>query len=217
MKQPSPAAIGSQQNITAKKRIAVLVSGGGSNLQAILEHFSSLGDSANGEVVLVLSNKAEVYGLARAERVGIPNAVIDCRASHQILQNLAEHNVDVIVLAGYLRLIPAEVVEAYRGRIINIHPGPIPDFGGAGMYGLRVHEAVIKAGRQFTEITIHFVDEIYDRGAIIATFPIPVLEGDDAESLANRVLGAEHVVYPRVIDALCGVLRLPISSQVAHK
>lgn len=211
MKQSLAATNSPQHTLAAKKRIAVLVSGGGSNLQSILDHFSTLGDSANGEVVLVLSNKAEAYGLTRADRAGISNAVIDCRSSHQILQNLAEHNVDVIVLAGYLRLIPADIVEAYRGRILNIHPGPVPDFGGAGMYGLRVHEAVIKAGRQFTEITIHFVDEIYDRGAVIATFPIPVLEGDNADSLANRVLGAEHVVYPRVIDAMCGVFRMPFN------
>jgi folate-dependent phosphoribosylglycinamide formyltransferase PurN len=117
---------------------------------------------------------------------------------------LARHDVELIVLAGYLRRIPDVVVHRYAGRIVNVHPALLPAFGGAGMYGMRVHEAVLAAGVTVTGVTVHFVDEEYDRGTIIAQWPVPVLHGDDGRTLAARVLRVEHLLYPRVVDAVAG-------------
>jgi folate-dependent phosphoribosylglycinamide formyltransferase PurN len=110
--------------------------------------------------------------------------------------------VDLIALAGYLRFIPVDVTRRWRGRIVNVHPSLLPSFGGAGMYGIRVHQAVIAAGVRVTGVTVHFVDEEYDRGPIIAQWPVPVLPHDDAETLARRVLAVEHRLYPAALDAL---------------
>jgi phosphoribosylglycinamide formyltransferase/phosphoribosylglycinamide formyltransferase-1 len=109
-----------------------------------------------------------------------------------------------VVLAGYLRRIPDEVVRRYADRMINVHPALLPSFGGAGMYGMRVHEAVLASGATVTGVTAHFVDEEYDRGPIIAQWPVPVLNGDDSATLAARVLRVEHLLYPRVVDAVAG-------------
>ena len=117
---------------------------------------------------------------------------------------LAVHDVGLVALAGYLRYVPATVVTRYAGRIVNVHPSLLPAFGGPGMYGGRVHDAVLTAGVTVTGATVHFVDEVYDRGRIIAQWPVPVLAGDDRASLAARVLRLEHLLYPRVVDALAG-------------
>jgi folate-dependent phosphoribosylglycinamide formyltransferase PurN len=114
-----------------------------------------------------------------------------------------------VVLAGWLRLVPEPVVRAYRGRMVNIHPALLPSFGGEGMYGRRVHEAVLRSGARVTGPTVHFVDEAYDEGAIIAQWPVPVREGDDPERLADRVLEREHRILPEVVAALArGEVRL---------
>jgi len=115
---------------------------------------------------------------------------------------LAAHRIELVVLAGYLRLVPADVVAHYRGRILNIHPALLPDFGGPGMYGHHVHEAVLASGVRLTGPTVHFVDERFDNGPIIAHLPIRVLPTDTAESLASRVLEIEHELYPRIIEAV---------------
>jgi folate-dependent phosphoribosylglycinamide formyltransferase PurN len=117
---------------------------------------------------------------------------------------LARHAVDVVALAGYMRLIPDVVTRAYRGRMLNVHPALLPDFGGTGMYGARVHRAVLGARAPFSGPSVHFVDEVYDHGPVIAQWPVPVLDGDDEQTLAARVLRAEHLLYPRVVDALAG-------------
>lgn len=118
-----------------------------------------------------------------------------------LLETLEEWGCGLAVLAGWLKLIPADVVRAWRGRMINIHPALLPSFGGPGMYGRRVHEAVIASGARVSGPTVHFVDEIFDHGAIIAQWPVPVLETDDAETLAARVLRVEHSVLPAVVEA----------------
>jgi formyltetrahydrofolate-dependent phosphoribosylglycinamide formyltransferase len=188
-----------------RSRIAVLASGGGSNLQAILEHFDRLGEARGGDVVLVASDRSDAGALNRAMLRKISLAVLATTTRPEgaaLDQVLDEHEIDLIVLAGYLRLIPAPIVAHYRGRIVNVHPALLPAFGGPGMYGQRVHHAVIESGVRVTGVTAHFVDEQYDRGRIIAQWPAPVFPGDDAGTLASRVLRVEHILYPRVVNAV---------------
>jgi formyltetrahydrofolate-dependent phosphoribosylglycinamide formyltransferase len=188
---------------TPPVRLAILASGGGSNLQAILDHLDAQGDARAARVVLVASNKSDAGALARARERNIPVAVIAAPGDGPALVRLLEsHDVECIALAGYLKLVPNEVTRRWRGRIVNIHPALLPKFGGAGMYGRRVHDAVIAAGDAESGATVHHVDDQYDRGAIIDQERVPVVPGDTAESLAARVLAAEHRLYPRVIDAL---------------
>jgi formyltetrahydrofolate-dependent phosphoribosylglycinamide formyltransferase len=188
-----------------KSRIAVLASGGGSNLQAIIDHLDQLGPRRGGDVVLVASNRSDAGALERAARREIPVAVLasakEPEGAH-LDGLLVEHQVDLMVLAGYLKLVPRDVVAKYHARIVNVHPALLPAFGGPGMYGQRVHHAVIESGARVTGVTAHFVDEQYDRGRIIAQWPVPVFGSDDAGTLAARVLRVEHLLYPRVVDAV---------------
>jgi len=186
-------------------RIAVLASGNGTNLQAILDHFDQLGDGRPGQVVLVASDRAGSGALGRALVRGIPAAVIHTSAASggdELSDLLSTYEVDLVVLAGYLRLVPTHVVHEFAGRIINIHPSLLPSFGGSGMYGARVHQAVLDSGATITGVTIHFVTDAYDRGAIIAQWPVPVLRDDDVRTLSARVLRIEHLVFPRVVAAV---------------
>lgn len=183
-----------------KSRIAVLASGGGSNLQAILDYLDALGERRAGDVVLVASNRADAGALERAARREIPTAVLARPSSLDDL--LSDNGVDLVVLAGYVRLVPPEIVARYEGRIVNIHPALLPAFGGPGMYGQRVHRAVIESGARVSGATVHFVNEIYDRGRIIAQWPVPVFATDDAGTLAARVLRVEHLLYPRVVHGV---------------
>jgi formyltetrahydrofolate-dependent phosphoribosylglycinamide formyltransferase len=187
------------------KRLAVLASGGGTNLQAILDHFTTNREKPAGKVVLVASDRPNAGALERARAHQVPTAIVEGRTSEpaQALDDiLAEHRVDVIALAGYLRLVPEPTVDRYRGRIVNIHPALLPGFGGAGMYGARVHRAVLESGAMVSGATVHFVDQAYDRGPVIAQWPVPVLGEDTVESLAARVLRIEHVIYPLAIEAV---------------
>lgn len=180
-------------------RVAVCVSGRGSNLGALLE---ALGPDAPARVVLVLSNRADAGGLELAKARGVPVAVFDDhRSGDEWLARLDAAGVDLVVLAGYLKLVPGPVVARYHGRIVNIHPALLPDFGGAGMYGRRVHEAVLASGARESGATVHVVDEEYDRGAILAQARVPVQPGDTPERLAERVLAAEHRLLPAVVLA----------------
>ena len=184
-------------------RVAVLASGSGTNLQAILDHFDSLGAGRPAEVVLVASDRAGAFALERARQRGIATAVIAHPADGTALRALLEsHRADLVALAGYLKLVPAAVARRWRGAIVNVHPALLPRFGGAGMYGRHVHEAVLAAGERESGATVHFVDEAYDRGAIIAQERVSVEPGDTAESLAERVLAVEHRLYPRTLHAL---------------
>lgn len=182
-------------------RLAVLASGRGSNLQAIIEHFDNLARERIAKVVLVASNRADSPALLRAATASIDIASFDAADNGSaLLELLRKFRVDLVVLAGYLKRIPPAVVREYSGRIINIHPALLPAFGGEGMYGARVHEAVIASGAAESGVTVHLVDNEYDRGPIVAQWRVPVEKSDSAESLAARVLSVEHVVYPRVIE-----------------
>lgn len=184
-------------------RVAVLASGGGSNLQAILDYLARLGAASAARVTFVAANRAGAGALEKARAAGIATAVIADPADGPALLHLLEsHRVELIALAGYLKLVPSEVTARWRGRIVNIHPALLPKFGGAGMYGRRVHEAVLAAGEPESGATVHHVDDAFDRGAIIAQERVPVEPGDTADSLAARVLAAEHRLYPRTLDAL---------------
>ena len=190
-------------------RLAVLASGRGSNLQAIIEHFDSIARERIAKVVLVASNRADAPALIRAATASIDIASFDAAddGTH-LLEVLRRFRVDLVVLAGYLKRIPPRVVQEYSGRIINIHPALLPDFGGEGMYGARVHEAVIASGARESGVTVHIVNDEYDRGPIVAQWRVPVEPDDTAESLAARVLSVEHVVYPRVIEMVAILLNV---------
>lgn len=182
-------------------RIAVLASGGGSNLHAICEHFAARGEDPSRWIRLVASDRAQAGALERARHRGIEALHLDAAARDGGLADLLRaRSIDLVVLAGYLRMIPAAVTTAWRGHILNVHPALLPAFGGTGMYGRRVHEAVLAHGARVSGVTVHFVDAVYDQGPIIAQWPVPVYSNDTADGLAQRVLEVEHQLYPRVVE-----------------
>jgi formyltetrahydrofolate-dependent phosphoribosylglycinamide formyltransferase len=202
----------------SRTRIAVLASGSGSNLQALIDYFAALGDERAGDIVVVASDRENAPALNRALDAGIPTAVI---GSIKVPEGptldwvLREHRVDLVVLAGYLTFVPEEVTRRYAGRILNVHPSLLPAFGGPGMYGVRVHRAALAAGATKSGASVHFVDDVYDHGAVIAQWPVPILPGDDEHSLAARVLRVEHALYPRVVQAVAaGEIRLMADGRV---
>lgn len=186
-------------------RLAVFASGGGSNLQALLDRFA---DDPRVRIVLVVSDRADAGALTRAAAAGVARVHVpvagraEADIARDMLEALTAHDINLVALAGYLRLVPPAVVAEFRGRIVNIHPALLPAFGGPGMYGRRVHQAVLDAGCRVTGATVHYVDERYDEGRIIAQWPVPVLRSDTAATLADRVLKIEHRLYPAVIDAI---------------
>ena len=185
--------------------VAVLASGSGTNLQAIIDRLH--GNPRVGvHVARVIGSRLGIGALERATRHDIPTSVppANDEAGEWLRQDLEASGAGLIVLAGWLKLISPSVVRSFRGRMINIHPALLPAFGGPGMYGRRVHEAVVMSGARVSGATVHFVDEIYDHGAIIAQWPVPVLEGDDAGRLAARVLAVEHALLPAVVRAFAG-------------
>jgi phosphoribosylglycinamide formyltransferase-1 len=180
-------------------RVAVAVSGRGSNLEALLR---ALGADGPARVVLVVSNRADAPALELAQAHGVPAEVLpDPADSADWLERLARHRVDLLVLAGYLKLVPAPVIARYRDRVLNVHPALLPAFGGRGMYGRHVHEAVLASGVRETGATVHLVDEVYDRGRVLARGRVPVLRGDTPDALAARVLAVEHRLLPAVVLA----------------
>lgn len=188
-------------------RLAVLISGGGSNLQALID--ASKSGALTARVALVVSSRRDAYGLERAAREGIASFVFRMKknasaeeAGELLLDTLHKHRIDFIALAGYLSLIPSNVVRAYRNRIVNIHNALLPKFGGKGMFGRHVHEAVIASGEKESGPTVHLVDEVYDHGKILEQVWVPVLPDDTPETLAARVLEQEHALYPRVLQKL---------------
>lgn len=180
-------------------RVAVCISGRGSNLLALLD---ALEPGAPAMVALVLSNRRSAGGLAAAEARGIATHVLaDAADAEEWLRQLDAHRIDLVVLAGFLSLVPAAVVARYAGRMINIHPSLLPRHGGPGMYGHRVHEAVLGAGDTLSGATVHLVTEEYDRGEILAQAQVPVLPEDTPATLAARVLAVEHRLLPAAVLA----------------
>jgi phosphoribosylglycinamide formyltransferase-1 len=194
----------------AMKNIAVLVSGGGSNLQAIMDGIAD-GRIAGARIALVISSKADAYALVRAGGAGIPTAVVSksdfadaAVRAQRILELLAGAGADMVVLAGYMQVIPPEVISHYSGRIINIHPSLIPKHCGMGYFGRHVHESVLAAGDSESGATVHYVDEGVDTGEVIIQQRVPVERGDTADTLAARVLETEHDI---IVKATIEVLR----------
>ena len=179
-------------------RVAVLVSGSGTNLQALLDRFNG-DEPAAARVTLVVASREGIGAIDRATRAGVELRVA---AGAELEAALESGTPDLVVLAGWLRMIAEPIVRRYAGGMINIHPALLPSFGGAGMYGRRVHEEVIRSGARVSGPTVHFVNERYDEGAIIAQWPVPVQENDDPDTLAARVLAVEHRLLPAVVDAL---------------
>jgi len=208
-------------------RAAVFASGRGSNFGVLADHAAAAGKPLWKPVLLVV-DRAEAGALEAARERGIPSVVIPPGEdpgtfSEQLLEALDEVHVDLVLLAGYLRLMPPEVVKRFRGRMLNLHPALLPSFGGKGMYGSRVHEAVLEAGVRVTGITLHFVDEEYDRGPIFAQWPVPVRPGDTPSSLQRRIQEAEYVIYPLAVDVLARALMgegslddFPVSGDAFH-
>ena len=186
----------------AKKRIAVFASGSGSNAERFFEHFKN---SPVGEIALVCCNNPDAFVLKRAKKHRIPSFLFtnqEIKEGTPVVSKLQEEKIDFVVLAGFLRLIPASIVAAYPDRIVNIHPALLPKWGGKGMYGSRVHESVVKAGDLETGITIHLVNNQYDEGNVIFQASCPVSPGDGPEEVAQKVHKLEHEHYPLVVDRL---------------
>lgn len=184
---------------SANKNIAIFASGTGSNALKIIEHFRN---SEVANVVLIVSNNPEAGVLQIAEEKKIPSLIIERKRFYEdgYREELKKYNIDLIVLAGFLLKIPAVLIQSYPNKIINIHPALLPKFGGKGMYGSKVHEAVINAKEKESGITIHYVDEIYDHGKIIFQAKCSVEENDTAKSLAKKIHALEHSFYPSIIE-----------------
>lgn len=168
-----------------------------------MDHFDALGPQAPARVALVVSDRKAAGALDRARARDIAAEWLPRERNAELGAILASHRITHIALAGYMRLIPADVVSAFRGRIVNVHPALLPAFGGPGMFGHHVHEAVIRSGARVSGPTVHFVNEHYDEGAVIAQSPVPVHPDDTATTLAARVLAAEHRIYPPCVAAVC--------------
>lgn len=181
------------------KNIAILASGTGSNANEVAKYFA-ISDDVN--VSIILTNNPQAGVLQVAERRFLPSVVISKQGLQKgdLLKILNALQIDLVVLAGFLLMIPPEVVEAYEGRIVNIHPALLPKYGGKGMYGMRVHEAVSASGDMETGITIHYVNENYDEGDIIAQYKVPIKAHEDPESIREKVQELEHKYYPKVIE-----------------
>ena len=190
------------------KKIAVFVSGGGSNFIAI--HRQIIQGNILGKIVMVFSNNPNCGAIKFAEENSIPIFIINAARypnAHTryefLLETCLKAEIDLICLAGFMKMLPQNIVKQYEYRILNIHPGLLPEFGGKGFYGTRVHEAVINTGKRESGATVHFVDEIYDHGPIILQKKVEVMETDTPESLAARVLKVEHELFPEVVKAFC--------------
>ena len=183
------------------KKIAVFASGSGSNAENIAHYFES---SALAKVTIILTNNPSAGVIERARRLGIECVVFSreelAGEDSQVIKLLEERGIDYLVLAGFLWLVPQALIERFRGRIVNIHPALLPKYGGKGMYGDRVHRAVVEAGECESGITIHHVNEYYDSGDIIAQYKVEIMPGDRPEDVARKVHGLEYEYFPRVIE-----------------
>lgn len=191
----------------AKLNLAVLISGSGSNLQALID--SCKDENFPAQINVVISNRPDAYGLKRAEKEGIPAITIDHttyenrNSFEDAIQNaLKEYPVDLICLAGFMRILTADFINEWPNKIINTHPALLPKFGGKGMYGEHVHRAVIEAGEQKSGASIHYVIPEVDQGPVIIQKTVPVLEGDTIETLSTRVIEQEHIAYPEAVKLI---------------
>ncbi len=188
-------------------KVGILASGGGSNLQSIID--KSLDGSVNCDIVVVISNNSKAKALKRASGHGIDALHISAvtegseeKVDKRIVSEMGSRDVDIIVLAGHMKKIGPNLLDAYRGKIINIHPALLPEFGGTGMYGMHVHKAVIASEEKESGPTVHYVDNEYDHGRIIAQLKVPVYPEDTPEKLQKRVLAQEHKLLPGVIQKI---------------
>jgi len=192
------------------KRIAVLVSGGGTNLQALIDA-RNRGELGGGELVLVISTKAGVQALERAQKAGIKSLTIEKKKYSSLedydaafAETLCEEKIDLVVLAGFLSILGQKTIKLFENRIINVHPALIPSFCGKGFYGLKVHKAVLEYGVKITGATVHFVNEVVDGGKIILQKAVDVLPDDTPETLQKRVMReAEWVLLPKAVEMFC--------------
>jgi formyltetrahydrofolate-dependent phosphoribosylglycinamide formyltransferase len=196
---------GRKNKVNKKLDLAVFASGRGSNFRAILNAIQH--NKLDAEIKLLLSNNPDAGAVETAKEHQIPAVIIssqDFRSRklfvEAMLSKLDQHGVELVALAGYMKKIPTELILAYRNRIVNIHPALLPSFGGKGMYGHHVHEAVIERGCKVTGVTVHIVDEVYDHGPIVAQRCVPVEEGDTTDTLAERVLKVEHQLYAEALQ-----------------
>ena|SRR3989339_1592692 len=188
-------------------KIGVLISGSGSNLQEIIDACNE--KRINAEVAVVISNRQNAYGLERALKSSIPAVYIDPKKedfNKKVIEILEKYKVELVCLAGFLLKISEEFVKKYRGKILNIHPALLPKYGGAGMYGVHVHDAVLKAKEKVSGCTVHIVDEEYDKGTIILQKKVKVFKSDTPEILQKRVLEQEHIAYPEAIKIVIKML-----------
>ena len=182
--------------------IAIFASGSGSNAESIINYFSKKTDI---DVSLIVSNKSDAYVLTRAKNHNLDTLILDkahFNSDKRMLDNLSKYNIDFIVLAGFLWLVPAYLVKAFPHRIINIHPALLPDYGGKGMYGKRVHQAVFDNNERTSGMTIHYVDEHYDEGHIIFQEKVELQTSDTPDIIAQKVLELEHRHYSRIIESI---------------
>ena len=188
-----------------KLNLVVLASGGGTNLQSIIDNIEA--GKLNAQIKAVISNNSKAFCLERARKHNIPAIHLSHKMfgtkeqfDQKLIYTLKENEADLVILAGYMKILSPTVVRAYRNKILNIHPGLLPHFGGKGMYGIHVHEAVLKSGMKISGVTVHLVDEIYDHGPIVMQRCVPVEDNDTPESLAERVLKIEHQLYSEAIQ-----------------
>jgi formyltetrahydrofolate-dependent phosphoribosylglycinamide formyltransferase len=188
-----------------KLNLVALASGGGTNLQAIIDNIEA--GKVNARIKAVISNNSKAFCLERARKHNIPAIHLSHKMfaapdqfDDKLLSLLKENEVDFVILAGYMKMLSPRVIKAYKNKILNIHPGLLPHFGGKGMYGIHVHEAVLKSGMKVSGVTVHLVDEIYDHGPIVLQKCVPVEDHDTPESLAERVLNVEHQLYSEAIQ-----------------
>lgn len=193
-------------SVKALKKIGVLVSGGGTNFQSLIDTIHQ----KYGEIAVVISNNRQAFGLERGDAAGIPAVAINPKGyssneafDEKIVEILRGYDVDLVVLAGYMKIITPAFVEAYPNAIINIHPALIPSFCGAGFYGMHVHQAVIDYGVKVTGATVHFVNEVADGGPVIMQETVAVADDDTPESIQQKVLKIEHELLPKAVKAFC--------------
>ncbi len=197
-----------------KAKVAVLVSGGGTNLQALIDAQESGKMLNSGEIALVVSNVEGVFALERAKKHNIPSVVLSKKTlggqekfEEELIKNLEKHGIELIVLAGFLSILTKNFTDKYKNRIINVHPSLIPSFCGEGFYGLKVHEEALKYGVKVTGATVHFVNEVPDGGEILLQKAVEICKNDTAETLQKRVMiEAEHVILPQATEMVCQII-----------